>query len=389
MLNPMLTRLQQASVLLAILALSACGQSDTKHDAPKPPPVSVSKPVVKSVMEWDEFTGRFEATAEVQVRARVNGYLQSVHFKDGAMVEKGDLLFTIDPRPYEAALKRSQAEVARAEAKLSLSGRELSRAEQLVITGSVAVSVGDQRTQAQKDAIGALESAKAQLELDRLNVEFTHIRAPISGRISRKLVTEGNLVNGSGDSGTLLTTIVSLNPIYFYFDVDERNYIKYTRLSLAGLRPSSRDHANPVKVALADETDFIHVGTMDFVDNRIDRDSGTLRGRAVLDNKDMLFAPGQFGHARLLGNGEYKGILVPDEAIGSDQSRKIVFVVGPDNIIQAREVHLGPLYEGLRIIRDGIGADDTVVISGLQRVRAGSPVTPVVKTIAAAPGGGQ
>jgi RND family efflux transporter MFP subunit len=385
----MLTRFQQASLLLAILALSACGQSDNKHDAPKPPPVSVSKPVVKSVMEWDEFTGRFDATAEVQVRARVNGYLQSVHFKDGAMVEKGDLLFTIDPRPYEAAMKRSQAEVARAEAKLSLSGRELSRAEQLVITGSVAVSVGDQRTQAQKDAIGALESAKAQLELDRLNVEFTHIRAPISGRISRKLVTEGNLVNGSGDGGTLLTTIVSLNPIYFYFDVDERNYIKYTRLSLAGLRPSSRDHANPVKVALADETDFIHTGTMDFVDNRIDRDSGTLRGRAVLDNKDMLFAPGQFGRARLLGNGEYKGILVPDEAIGSDQSRKIVFVVGTDNIVQAREVHLGPLYEGLRIIRDGIGADDTIVISGLQRVRAGSPVTPVPKAISAAPGGGQ
>ena len=387
--NPMLPRFQQASLLLAVLALSACGQSDSKHDAAKPPPVSVSKPVVKTVMEWDEFTGRFDATAEVQVRARVNGYLQSVHFKDGAMVEKGDLLFTIDPRPYEAAMKRSQAEVARAEAKLSLSGRELSRAEQLVVTGSVAVSVGDQRNQAQKDAIGALESAKAQLELDRLNVEFTHIRAPISGRISRKLVTEGNLVNGSGDGGTLLTTIVSLNPIYFYFDVDERNYIKYTRLSLAGLRPSSRDHANPVKVALADETDFIHTGTMDFVDNRIDRDSGTLRGRAVLDNKDLLFAPGQFGRARLLGNGEYKGILVPDEAIGSDQSRKIVYVVGPDNIIQAREVHLGPLYEGLRIIRDGIGADDTIVISGLQRVRAGSPVTPVAKAISAAPGGGQ
>jgi RND family efflux transporter MFP subunit len=385
----MLTRFQQASLLFLTLALSACGQSDNKHDAPKPPPVSVSKPVVKSVLEWDEFTGRFDATAEVQVRARVNGYLQSVHFKDGAMVEKGDLLFTIDPRPYEAAMRRSQAEVARAEAKLSLSGRELSRAEQLVVTGSVAVSVGDQRTQAQKDAIGALESAKAQLELDRLNVEFTHIRAPISGRISRKLVTEGNLVNGSGDGGTLLTTIVSLDPIYFYFDVDERNYIKYTRLSLAGLRPSSRDHANPVKVALADETDFVHAGTMDFVDNRIDRDSGTLRGRAVLDNKDLLFAPGQFGRARLLGNGEYKGILVPDEAIGSDQSRKIVFVVGPDNIVQAREVHLGPLYEGLRIIRDGIGADDTIVISGLQRVRAGSPVTPVAKAIVAAPGSGQ
>jgi RND family efflux transporter MFP subunit len=376
-----LARVKTVTIIAIAALLSACGPGGRAPEGQKPPPVTVAKPVVKPVVEWDEFTGRFDAVAEVQVRARVSGYLQSVHFKDGANVEKGDLLFTIDPRPYEATFKRSQAEVARAEAKLALSGRELSRAERLVSSGSVAQAVGDQRDQAKKDAVASLESAKAQLEADRLNVDFTRIRAPISGRISRKLVTEGNLVNGGGDSGTLLTTIVTLDPIYFYFDVDERSYIKYTRLSLAGLRPSSRDHQNPVSVALADETAFSHDGVMDFVDNRIDRDSGTLRGRAILANKDLLFSPGQFGRLRLLGTNSYEGILLPDEAIATDQSRKVVYVVGADNIVAAREVKLGPIFQGLRVIREGIKSDETIIVSGLQRVRAGSPVTPVEKAL--------
>jgi RND family efflux transporter MFP subunit len=373
--------LKSITVIGISLCLSSCGPGDQKPNAQSPPQVGVAKPVIKPVVEWDEFTGRFDAVAEVQVRARVNGYLQQVHFKDGATVQKGDLLFTIDPRPYEATLRRSQAEVARAEAKLALSGRELSRAERLVSSGSVAVAVEDQRNQAQKDSVASLDAAKAQLESDRLNVEFTRIRAPITGRISRKMVTEGNLVNGSGDGGTLLTTIVTLDPIYFYFDVDERNYIKYTRLSLAGLRPSSRDYENPVKVALADETDFSHDGVMDFVDNRIDRDSGTLRARALLANKDQLFSPGQFGRIRLLGSAAYEGILVPDEAVGSDQSRKVIHVVGPDNVVASHEVKLGPIYEGLRVIREGLKKDETIIISGLQRVRVGAPVSPMPKEI--------
>jgi multidrug efflux system membrane fusion protein len=360
------------------LALAACGPADAPP--PKPPTVGVAKPIRKTVTDWDEFTGRFEATDQVDIRARVSGYLQTVAFKDGAIVKKGDLLFVIDPRPYEAALKRSQASLASAQARVTQSGRDLIRSQELLRAGNVAATINDQRISSARQAEADVAGAQAAIQTDALNLEFTHVVAPISGRISRKYVSEGNLVSG-GDGATLLTTIVSLDPIHFYFDADELSYLKYTRLSLAGLRPSSRDVANPVMIATSDETEFTHEGRMDFVDNSLDRDTGTMRGRALVANPKYLFTPGQFGRLRLLGSAPYEAMLIPDEAVGTDQSRKIAYVVGADNIVTAREIKTGRLFDGLRAVTDGLKPDDTVVISGLQRLRVGSPVTPEMKPI--------
>jgi membrane fusion protein, multidrug efflux system len=302
-------------------------------------------------------------------------------------VQKGDLLFVIDPRPYEAALKHSQAALVSAQSRVVQSSRDYGRSQELLKAGNVAATINDQR-QAQTQQAGAdVQAAEAQIQSDALNLEFTHVIAPISGRISRKFVSEGNLVSG-GENSTLLTTIVSLDPIDFYFDADEISYLKYTRLSLAGLRPSSRDVANPVMIATSDETDFTHEGRMDFVDNSLDRNTGTMRGRALVPNSNYFFTPGQFGRVRLLGSAPYEALLIPDEAVSTDQSRKVVFVLGPDNVVQAREVKLGRVFDGLRAIADGLKADDTVVISGLQRLRIGAPVTPQMKTIESTPTAG-
>jgi multidrug efflux system membrane fusion protein len=380
------TAFTRAILMAGMLALAACGPSDPP--APKPPAVTVAKPIRKTVTDWDEFTGRFEATDQVDVRARVSGYLQTIAFKDGSMVKKGDLLFIIDPRPYEAALKRAQAALTSAQSRVVQSGRDYGRSQELLKAGNVAATINDQRQAQTQQAQADVQAAEAQIQSDALNLEFTHVIAPISGRISRKYVSEGNLVSG-GDSATLLTTIVSLDPIDFYFDADEISYLKYTRLSLAGLRPSSRDVANPVMIATSDETEFKHEGRMDFVDNSLDRNTGTMRGRALVPNSNYFFTPGQFGRVRLLGSAPYEALLIPDEAVSTDQSRKIVFVVGPDNVVQAHEVKLGRVFDGLRAITDGLKADDTVVISGLQRLRVGSPVTPQLKTIESAPAAGE
>jgi multidrug efflux system membrane fusion protein len=376
----------QATLAAGMLALAACGPSDAP--APKPPTVTVAKPIRKTVTDWDEFTGRFEATDQVDVRARVSGYLQTIAFKDGSIVKKGDLLFIIDPRPNEAVLKHSQAALASAQARVVQSSRDLGRSQELLKTGNVAATINDQRTAQTKQAEADVQAAEAQIQTDALNLEFTHVIAPINGRISRKYVSEGNLVTG-GDAATLLTTIVSLDPIHFYFDADEISYLKYTRLSLAGLRPSSRDVANTVMIATSDETEFKHEGRMDFVDNSLDRDTGTMRGRALVPNPNYFFTPGQFGRVRLLGSAPYEALLIPDEAVGTDQSRKVAFVVGPDNVVQAREIKIGRLFDGLRAVTDGLKADDTVVIAGLQRLRVGSPVTPQMKTIESTAAGGE
>jgi multidrug efflux system membrane fusion protein len=354
-------------------ALGACGPAEAP--APKPPTVGVAKPIRRTVTDWDEFTGRFEATEQVDVRARVSGYLETVAFKDGAIVQKGDLLFVIDPRPYEAALKRSQAALAAAQAKVTQSGRDLGRSQELLRAGNVAATVNDQRVSSARQAQAEVEGAQAQIQTDQLNLEFTHVVAPISGRISRKYVSEGNLVSG-GDGATLLTTIVSLDPIHFYFDADELSYLKYNRLSLAGKRPSSRDVANPVLIATSDETEFSHEGRMDFVDNSLDRNTGTMRGRAIIPNPKYIFTPGQFGRLRLLGSSPYEALLIPDEAVGTDQSRKVAYVIGADNVVSAREIKIGRLFDGLRAVTDGLKPEDTIVVSGLQRLRVGSPVTP-------------
>ncbi len=365
--------------LLALAALSACGQGggQAQGGAPQAPQVTVSAPVQKVVREWDEYTGRFVAVDRVEIRARVSGYLNSIHFKDGDIVYKGDLLFVIDPRPYEAALAASRARLQQAQSQLQLANRELQRAENLRRTQAVSEAVLDERLQQVRAAQGAVLEAEAAVRADELNVEFTQVKAPVTGRISQRLVSVGNLVSGGQASSTLLTTIVSLDPIHFVFNADQQAYLRYVRLSQTGDRASSREVANPVVLALPGETDFPHVGRMDFVDNEIDFSTGTIRGRAVFNNPNMVFTPGLFARLRLVGREEYPALLLPDSAIGTDQARRFVYVIGEGNVPQYRPVTLGPIIDGLRVVREGLQPTDKVVTAGLQRIRPNAPVTPV------------
>jgi len=377
--------------LLAAVVLSGCGERNSaKQNEPPPPSVSVSEPVRRTVTEWDEFTGRFQAVDHVSIRPRVSGYLQSAHFQEGSMVKKGDLLFVIDPRPYEAVAEEEQGRLQTAQSQLTFASRDLERAVELGRTQAVSQQVIDQRRQAMQAAEAAVITAEGALKRAKLDVEFTRVLSPMDGRIGRKLVTEGNLVSGGDTSATMLTTVVSLDPIYLYFNLDEQTYLKNTRLRLAAQPPTSqdKDNLNPVHVALPDDTDFPHEGRMDWIDNELDPGTGTLRGRAVLPNPQLRFSPGQFGRVRLMGSTPYEALLLPDSAIGSDQSRKIVYVVGSDNVVEMREVKLGRLIDGLRVVHEGLKPDETVVISGLQRVRAGGRVTPTRKQIAETAGAG-
>jgi RND family efflux transporter MFP subunit len=364
------------AVVLAV-TLSACGDKPAPPAAAAAPPVTVAVPTKRTVTDWDEFTGRFEAVEEVQVRARVGGYVTSVEFKDGDMVHTGDLLYVIDSRPFEAVAEQADGQLADARAKTELAKRELDRGLNLVQTSAVSEQVVDQRRQALQAAHAAETVAEGALKAAKLNVEFTHVVAPISGRVSRHLISVGNLVSGSDNgASTLLTTIVSMDPIYIYFDVDEATYLKNNKLWFEGKRPSSRDTANPVEVALTGETKPSHDGHMDFIDNRLDVSTGTLRSRALIPNQDLSILPGQFGRVRLIGSSPYEALLLPDTAIATDQSRKIVFVVKNDDTVEARAVVLGPLDDGLRVIKDGLKPDDRVIVDGIQRARIGAKVTP-------------
>ena len=373
-------------IALLALSLSGCGDKPPQQPAAGPPPVTVAQPSKRTVTDWDEFTGRFEAVEEVQVRARVGGFVTSVEFRDGAFVSPGDLLYVIDARPFEAVAEQADGQLSDARAKAELAKRELDRALTLNQTQAVSDSIVDQRRQALQAAKAAEMQAAGALKAAHLNIEFTHVAAPIGGRVSRHLVSVGNLVQGSDNaSGTLLTSIVSLDPIYIYFDMDEATYLKNNRLYFEGKRPSSRENPNPVQVSLTGETKPSHDGKVDFLDNRLDVSTGTLRGRAVIPNKDFSILPGQFGRVRLIGSSPYDALLLPDTAIASDQSRKIVFVVKADDTVEAREVTLGPLNEGLRVIREGLKPEDRVIIDGLQRARVGAKVSP--HTAPAAPTG--
>ena len=364
--------------LLLAFTLSGCGDKPQQQAAPAPPTVTVAQPTKRTVTDWDEFTGRFEAMEEVQVRARVGGFVNSVEFRDGAIVRAGDLLYVIDSRPFEAAALQADGQLSDARAKAELAKRELDRALTLVQTSAVSESIVDQRRQTLQAAHAAEMQAEGALKAANLNIEFTHVLAPMAGRVSRHLVSPGNLVQGSEGSATLLTSIVTLDPIYVYFDVDEATYLKNSRLWFEGRRPSSRDTPNPVQVTLTGETkpSSAHDGKMDFLDNRLDISTGTLRSRAVIPNKDLSILPGQFGRVRLIGSSPYEALLLPDTAIATDQSRKIVFVVKDDNTVESKPVTLGPLDEGLRVIRDGLKAEDKVIVDGIQRARVGAKVTP-------------
>jgi RND family efflux transporter MFP subunit len=360
----------------AALALSGCGDKPPQPAAAAAPPVTVAQPVKRTVTDWDEFTGRFEAVEEVQIRARVGGFVTSVEFRDGAFVRAGDLLYVIDARPFEAVALQAEGQLSDARAKAELAKRELDRGLNLVQSSAVSEQVVDQRRQALQAAHAAETQAEGALKAAKLNIEFTHVMAPIAGRVSRHLVTPGNLVQGSDGASTLLTSIVSLDPIYIYFDVDEATYLRNNRLWFEGKRPSSRDTPNPVEVTLTGEAKPSHEGKMDFLDNRLDLSTGTLRSRAVIPNKDLSILPGQFGRVRLIGSAPYETLLLPDTAIATDQSRKIVFVVKDDNTVEAKPVTLGPLDEGLRVIREGLKAEDRVIVDGLQRARVGAKVSP-------------
>jgi RND family efflux transporter MFP subunit len=373
-------------VVLLALSLSGCGDKPPPQAAAAPLPVTVAQPTKRTVTDWDEFTGRFEAVEEVQVRARVGGFVTSVEFRDGAFVNTGDLLYVIDARPFEAVAEQADGQLADARAKGELAKRELDRALTLNQTQAVSDSIVDQRRQTLQAAKAAETQAAGLLKAAQLNIEFSHVVAPIGGRISRHLVSVGNLVQGSDSGGgsTLLTSIVSLDPIYIYFDMDEATYLKNNRLYFEGKRPSSRENPNPVQVTLTGETKPSHDGKVNFLDNRLDVSTGTLRGRAVVPNKDFSILPGQFGRVQLIGSSPYEALLLPDTAIATDQSRKIVFVVKDDDTVEARPVILGPLDEGLRVIREGLKAEDRVIVDGLQRARVGAKVSPHAATAAAA-----
>jgi len=363
-------------ILVAALALAGCGDKPPQAAAPPPPPVTVAQPTKHVVTDWDEFTGRFEAVEEVQVRARVGGFVPSVEFRDGDIVRAGDLLYVIDSRPFEAVAEQADGQLSDARAKAELAKRELDRGLTLVTTSAVSESVVDQRRQALQAARASEMQAEGALKAAKLNIEFTHVMAPIAGRVSRHLVSPGNLVQGSEGGATLLTSIVTLDPIYIYFDVDEATYLRNNKLWFEGKRPSSRDTPNPVQVTLTGETKSSREGTMNFLDNRLDVSTGTLRSRAVIPNKDLSILPGQFGRVRLIGSSPYEALLLPDTAIATDQSRKIVFVVKDDNTVEAKAVTLGPLDQGLRVIREGLKPDDRVIVDGLQRARVGAKVSP-------------
>jgi RND family efflux transporter MFP subunit len=362
-------------VVVGALALAGCDGSNGQGGAtaaPPPPEVTVAKPRVQKLVEWTEFTGRFEAKQQVDVRARVSGYLTTIDFEDGQIVEKGQSLFLIDPRPFEAALARAQADLASAQAQLELAKLQFERVAALVGSPAFAQTNYDQRLQERQAAEASLGAAQAAVEQAKLNLDYTQISAPIGGRISDRRVDIGNLVT----EATLLTTIVSQSPIYFVFDMSEADFLAYQRAVLAGKLPSTRDRSTLVNVKLVDEEDWHREGQMNFVDNVVDEAAGTVRARAEFLNPDFLIQPGQFGTIRIPGSPEYPAILIPDEAIVTDQAQKLVMTVTADNKIEPRVIRPGPTELGLRIVRRGLEPDDRIVINGLMRVRPGMQVTP-------------
>ena len=341
-------------------------------------PVSVAEPLAKRVTQWDEYSGRFEPVAAVEVRARVSGFIDQLHFKDGQLVNVGDPLFTIDKRPFEIAVEVADADVARNKAQVELAELQVTRGASLIASRTITEADNDSRKSNLAVARAQLKSAEAALRNAKLNLDWTDVRAPLAGRISDRKVDAGNLIAGGQSGATLLATIVTLDPIRFVFDISESDYIRYQRLFLSGSRPSERgDTVIPVRIRLADETDWTRTGKIDFVDNQLGTRSGTIRARAILDNKDQLLAPGIFGRLQLFG-GEYDALLIPDSSVISDQARKIVFTVGPDGVVAGKPVVLGPLVDGLRVVRSGLASTDKVVLDGLANpmVRPGAKVAP-------------
>lgn len=369
---------------VAALALAAlvvgCGDNTPQKQggAPPPPQVTVAKPTQRTVSDYDEYVGRFAAVDSVEVRARVSGYLDSVDFKDGQMVKQGDLLFTIDKRPFQTALDQSRANRQLAQSNLTFTESDLKRAQQLVTEKTITEQVFEQRSQAYRNAQASVAAASAAVRQAELDMQFTELRAPVDGRIGDRRVSPGNLVTG-GTSGntTLLATIVSQDPIHFEFTFDEASYLRYERMAKQGADVASRGPGVNVSLKLIDEKDFSHEGRMDFVDNAIDRSTGTIRGRALFKNPNAVFTPGMFARVRVPASPPYRALLVPDTALGTEQAKRFLLVVGADNMVTMKYVTVGDLVDGdLRVIKEGLSADDRVIVDGLMRARAGIKVTP-------------
>jgi RND family efflux transporter MFP subunit len=354
---------------------SAAKQGQPGAGAPPAPPVTVAHPIRKKIVEWDEYPGQFTAVDAIEVRARVSGYLEQIHFTDGQVVKQGDLLFTIEKEPFEIALDSAQAQLAEASAQLSLANRNLKRFEKMREGNIVGESDYDDRVEAVSAGKAAVAAAQAQVRQAELDLGYTDIRAPVTGRISRHEVSAGNLITGgySGDV-TLLTTIVSMDPIHFDFDVSEANYLAYQRATERGVMPSMRDNKIEVFGKLPDEDQWAHQGFLEFLDNQVNETSGTIRARATFANSNGAFTPGQFGHIRVPGSEPYEAILLPETAIVTDQSQKIALVVAEDGTVGVKILRVGPNYNGMRIIREGLSPDDKVIINGLLRARPGSKV---------------
>ncbi len=360
----------------SVIASGGCGKSGNSGQAPPPPAVTVAQVLEKRVKDWDEFTGRFQAVESVEIRPRVSGYIDKVAFTEGGLVKRGDLLFVIDPRPYQAEYDRAAADVKRYKTALELARVELVRVQRLKDSGAVSEEELDERKSTLAQGEANVAGSEAALEAASLNLNFTRVTSPIDGRVSRAEVTRGNLVTGGVNGGTLLSSVVSMDPIYLYFDADEQSYLRYTEMSRTGEHTSSRDTGNPVQVGLANEEGFPHSGKVDFVDNQLNPQTGTIRARAVLQNKDGAFTPGLFARVQLLGSGEYSAILIDDRAVNTDQNQKFVFLLGAGNQIEYRRVTLGRIFSGLRIVRDGLKPGDVIVVNGAQRVHPGVTVTP-------------
>jgi RND family efflux transporter MFP subunit len=364
------------SVVWAAGLAGGCGKAVDSARAPDPPQVSVAEVIQKKVKDWDEFTGRFQAVETVEIRPRVSGYIDKVAFKEGSWVKSGELLFVIDPRPYQAEYDRAAADLKRYKTALELARIESGRVQHLRESGAVSQEELDERTSTVAQAEANVAGAQAAVEAAQLNLTFTRVTSPIAGRVGRAEVTRGNLITGGSNGGTLLSSVVSMDPIYLYFDGDEQAYLRYTQMARRGERASSRDARNPVQVGLANEEGFPHTGYVDFVDNQLNPQTGTIRARAVLENKDGQFTPGLFARIQLLGSGEYAAILIEDRAVNTDQSQKYVFVLGADNKVEYRKVKLGRIIEGLRVVGEGLKPGDVVVVNGAQRVHPGVTVTP-------------
>ncbi len=349
-----------ATLSVAAFSLAACGPK--AGGAPPAPPVSVAVPLVKKVVDWDDFVGRFEAQQTVEVRARVGGYLQGVHFRDGDYVRKGQLLFTLDPRPAEAALASARAQLAQAQAQATQAASELARAQTLLAATAISREEFEAKRATAASGEAAVGLANANVRARQLDVEFTRVTAPSSGRVSNRRVDAGNLVAGGSSAADVLTTIVSADPIYFVFDGSEALLLRYQRASISG-QPA------PVKVRLQDETDYRWNGVLDFTDNAIDANSGAVRLRATIRNGNGFLRPGMFGHAQVVGSRTYDAMLIPDSAIVADGIRRIVYVVNADGSTAPKPLELGPLNGTLRVVRSGLAPNDRVIVNGGQRVQ--------------------